>query len=744
MIINSKKLLALTTSCLLLLTAACGDGAVPENDAVSDIIEGRWSVDRAHQWYSERDWPIGFNYVPRNAINQLEMWQAETFDPATIDEELGWAADIGYNIARVYLHDIPWFVDADGFVSRIDTFLEIADKHGIAVMFVFFDDVWNPLPVAGKQPEPTPGVHNSGWVQSPGRTILGDLERHDELKPYVQGILKQFGTDSRVAIWDLYNEPGADNGRSYGDIELEDKVSFTRPLLRKVYAWAREVNPDQPLTSGLWGGDRPLNDFSAANADIITYHNYSDYSNVVRTRTRMEQYGRPVICTEWLARSSQSFDEILPVFAATDTGAIQWGLVNGKSQTIYPWQSWSEPVEGEPAVWHHDVLREDGTPYDQKEIEAIKETIANKLVERSHEARQTSRVFGTLDDGREVTLYRLENNNGASVEIMDLGATIVSLNVTDRTGNIGDIALGFDNPGQYLTDSPYFGSIVGRYANRIAEGRFSIDGETYELATNNGPNHLHGGIVGFDKRLWNSLPYEKASGAGIRFTLDSEDGDEGYPGRLSVEVDYFFDDDNRLSVEYIATTDKKTVVNLSQHTYFNLGGHDAGTIAGHELMLNAAHYTPVDSTLIPTGEIAPVADTPFDFSTPTEIGSRIDDEHEQLKFGLGYDHNWVLNDNSDDDALHLAATLYSPESGRRMKVLTDQPGIQFYAGNFLDGSISGKGGIVYEHRNGLCLETQHFPDSPNQANFPSTLLEPGDQYRTTTVFEFDIAPSTSD
>ncbi|MCV6606047.1 MAG: galactose mutarotase, partial [Porticoccaceae bacterium] len=340
-------------------------------------------------------------------------------------------------------------------------------------------------------------------------------------------------------------------------------------------------------------------------------------------------------------------------------------------------------------------------------------------------------------DGREVMLTTLSNNAGTRVAIMDLGATIVELQTADRDGNLADITLGFDNPGQYLTDSPYFGAIVGRYANRIKEGKFSLDGKEYSLAINNGPNALHGGLVGFDKRLWQSETASSESEASVTFSLVSEDGDEGYPGTLNVQVIYTLDDNNQLRVDYLATTDKTTVVNLSQHAYFNLDGHDSGAITDHELLLNASHYTPVDSTLIPTGDIATVTNTPMDFREAKAIGRDIGVEHEQLEFGKGYDHNWVL-DKTTDETLQLAASVYAPESGRTLVITTDQPGVQFYAGNFLDGSITGKGGAVYRHRNGFCLETQHYPDSPNQPNFPSTVLKPGEQYKTSTVFEFGV------
>ena len=352
-------------------------------------------------------------------------------------------------------------------------------------------------------------------------------------------------------------------------------------------------------------------------------------------------------------------------------------------------------------------------------------------------SRISSALFGELPDGQKITRYTLENKSGASVEILDLGGIIVSLNVPDRDGKLNDIVLGLDDPAQYLNESPYFGAIVGRYANRIAKGKFSLEGTDYSLAVNNGPNALHGGLVGFDKKIWNVEPFEGADHAGLSLTMVSEDGEEGYPGTLKVNVSYKLDDDNNLTINYKASTDKTTVINLSQHTYFNLNGHNSGNILDHEVFLNAASFTPVDENLIPTGEIVAVENTPMDFRQAKTIGRDIGVENEQLDVGGGYDHNWVL-DRQDMENMELAATVYEPTSGRFMEFMTDQPAIQFYTGNFLDGTVSGKAGYNYQYRGGLCLETQHFPDSPNQVNFPSTVLKAGEEYNTTTIFNFSV------
>jgi aldose 1-epimerase len=331
-----------------------------------------------------------------------------------------------------------------------------------------------------------------------------------------------------------------------------------------------------------------------------------------------------------------------------------------------------------------------------------------------------------------VDIFTLRNANGIEIKATSYGAIITSLVTPDRSGRPADIVLGFDSLDGYLEGSPYFGAVVGRYGNRIANGRFTLDGQTYSLATNNGPNHLHGGVRGFDKVVWSA---EALSGRpGVAFSRRSPDGEEGYPGNLDVRVVYELTDRDELVVEYRATTDKATPVNLTQHSYFNLAAQ--GDVLGHQLMIEADRYTPVSSTLIPTGELAPVQGTPFDFRTPAAIGSRIGQSDEQLKNGGGYDHNFVLN--RPGPGRQLAARVVEPTTGRTLEVSTTEPGVQFYSGNFLDGTITGKGGRVYQRRSGFCLETQHFPDSPNHPKFPSTILRPGAVYQSQTVFRFGV------
>lgn len=329
-------------------------------------------------------------------------------------------------------------------------------------------------------------------------------------------------------------------------------------------------------------------------------------------------------------------------------------------------------------------------------------------------------------------LYTLTNSNGVETSITNYGGRVVTLKVPDRAGKFADVVLGFDSLDPYLGNSPYFGALIGRYGNRIGKARFTLDGKEYKLAANNGPNALHGGVVGFDKVLWKG---EEGTGEepSLKLTYLSKDGEEGYPGNLSVTVVYTLTDRNELRIDYEAATDQDTVLNLTNHSYFNLAGEGVGDILGHEIMINADRFTPIDSGLIPTGELKPVKGTPFDFTKSTAIGARINDKDQQIQFGKGYDHNFVLNGGG---GLTLAARVVEPHSGRIMEVLTTQPGVQFYTGNFLDGSVKGKGGKAYPYRSAFCLETQHFPDSPNKPGFPSVVLKPGEKFTSTTVYRF--------
>jgi aldose 1-epimerase len=344
-------------------------------------------------------------------------------------------------------------------------------------------------------------------------------------------------------------------------------------------------------------------------------------------------------------------------------------------------------------------------------------------------------AFGQTGDGTAVDLYTLKNANGAEVKITTYGGIVISLKVPDRNGKFDDVVLGYDNLDGYLKNNgPYMGALIGRYANRIAKGTFKLNGVEYHLAVNNGPNHLHGGIKGFDKVVWTGKPLRVANGAALKLTYLSKDGEESYPGNLSATVIYTLTDANELRIDYAATTDKRTIVNLTSHSYFNLAGQGNGDILKHQLSINANRFTPTDAGSIPTGELRAVRGTPFDFTRTAEIGARIDQDDPQLKFGSGYDHNFVLN--KAGKRLTLAARAYEPTSGRVLQVYTTEPGVQLYAGNFLDGSITGKDGKVYKRNYGFALEAQHFPDSPNQPKFPSVVLGPGQRYTQTTIYKF--------
>lgn len=340
--------------------------------------------------------------------------------------------------------------------------------------------------------------------------------------------------------------------------------------------------------------------------------------------------------------------------------------------------------------------------------------------------------FGTLRDGTPVDLFTLRNSKGMEARITNYGGTVISLTAPDKKGKFADVVLGYDKLADYVKNSPYFGCLVGRYGNRIAKGRFTLNGVVYKLAKNNGQNSLHGGKKGFDKMVWAARPFKKKGEQALELTYVSKDGEEGFPGTLSVKAVYTLTEDNALRLDMTATTDKDTLCNLTHHSYFNLAGK--GDILGHKVTLEADHITPVGADLIPTGELMPVAKTPFDFSKPMTIGSRINKENEQLKFGAGYDHNWVAN--KPKNKLGLIATVHEPKSGRFMEVLTTEPGVQLYTGNYLNETMVGKGGWVYQRRSGLALEPQHFPDSPNKPGFPSTVLKPGLKYKNTIIYRF--------
>ncbi|MDN3204081.1 cellulase family glycosylhydrolase [Algoriphagus sediminis] len=350
----------------------------------------QWSKEKAWEWYDQQPWLVGTNFNPSTSINQLEFWQEETFDPETIDRELRWSAELGMNLHRIYLHNLLWDQDSAGFLKRVDEYLRIADSYGIKTMLVLLDDVWHPYPKLGPQPDPVPHLHNSGWVQAPGAEILGDSTRHDELENYIKGVMNHFGKDDRVLVWDIYNEPdnvSSQMGRK--EIEVENKHIFSLALLKKVVRWSREINPDQPITTGLWRGDisnwgnpdslPPLDRFMVENSDVISFHAYDGDPAAVKEKiAELEKYGRPLLCTEYLARGGgNTFEAILPIFKDNKIAAINWGFVSGKTNTIYPWESWRREFNAEPEVWHHDILRSDGTPFSEDEITFIKSILSD-------------------------------------------------------------------------------------------------------------------------------------------------------------------------------------------------------------------------------------------------------------------------------------------------------------------------------------------------------------------------------
>jgi len=346
----------------------------------------RWSVEKANMWYAKQPWLVGCNFNPSTAINQLEMWQAESFDPATIDRELGYAQDLGFTSVRVFLHHLAWKQGERAFLGRMDTFLTLAEKHRIGVMFVFFDSCWDPNPTPGKQRPPRPHVHNSGWVQDPGREVLSNPALVDGLEPYVKAVLRQFRNDPRIHVWDLFNEPDNDNRNSYGAAglrtEVRNKAELTLPLLKKVFAWAREVNPSQPLTAGVWIGNwgdpdklSPFEQFMLENSDVISFHNYAKLEDLKKCVENLRRYQRPILCTEFMARPAGStFDPHLAYLKSQRVGAYNWGFVSGKTQTIYPWDSWQITYTNEPPLWFHDILRPGGRPYIPAEVEFIRQT----------------------------------------------------------------------------------------------------------------------------------------------------------------------------------------------------------------------------------------------------------------------------------------------------------------------------------------------------------------------------------
>ena len=367
---------------LLALWAALCVGAT----GLAKAENGVWSVKQANEWQKKHGWRVGCNFTPAYAINELEMWQADTFNSGAIDRELGWAESLGFNSVRVFLHNTLWDEDAKGFLKRMDTFLRVADKHHIGVMFVLLDSCWDPFPKAGTQREPRPHVHNSGWVQAPGQDILKDPARYDSLKPYITGVLRRFKNDRRIDAWDLFNEPDNDNRSAYGSMELADKPRYALELLKKEVGWAREVKPSQPLTIDIWYGDwsepsklNPMQKYSLENSDVISFHCYDKPDDLKNKMAQLRSWNRPLVCTEYMARPQGSeFDPSLEIMKTAGVAAYNWGFVSGKTQTIYPWDSWQKAYTDEPPVWFHDIFRPDGSPYRPEEVAYIRRVTAKR------------------------------------------------------------------------------------------------------------------------------------------------------------------------------------------------------------------------------------------------------------------------------------------------------------------------------------------------------------------------------
>ena len=386
--------LLVTISILMLACNPVSQSDEPDNNSERETSReenrhpNQWSTERANEWYAAQPWLVGTNFTPSTAVNQLEMWQADSFDPASIERELALSASTGMNAHRVYLHNLLWEQDSTGFLERVEEFLRLADKHGIKTMLVLFDGVWHPQPKLGVQPAPVPHRHNSGWVQGPGADYLKDPGTYPVLEAYVKGVVRHFADDKRVVIWDIFNEPENGNQGPYGHLELEDKYDRAFDLLRAAYGWAREVNPSQPITSGVWGGfigaegRQPdqltgISKFMLEHSDIITFHNYDEPPVASRQVAYLQQYGRPILCTEYLARSrNNTFANLLPLFKENKIGAFNWGLVAGKTNTIYHWDSWDSTYTAEPALWHHDIFRSDQRPYLEEEVSLIRQLTA--------------------------------------------------------------------------------------------------------------------------------------------------------------------------------------------------------------------------------------------------------------------------------------------------------------------------------------------------------------------------------
>lgn len=728
-------LLALTAVCCctaLASEAPRRKAAVPEEPQIGQ----RWSEEKVNAWYAEQEWPVGCVFMPSYAGTPVQLWGADYFDADVCDRELGLAEDLGFNVIRLFLADIVWQTDHDGFMERLEKTLALADKHGMRVLVTFYTNggtIKNPY--VGPQPEPTPGIHNPIWMSSPGRDIVNDPSRWDVIERYQKEVMTKYKDDPRVFAWCLYNEP--ENTRGFN----------TLPFLREVFKWAREVNPSQPLTAPVWrlpgidsGTDMPIVAFVLENSDVISFHSYADLNVTTRFVNMLLKFNRPLVCSEWMARTKGStYLNILPLFKKHKVASFSYGLVNGKQQCHLPWNPVDKdgkkiPYTEEPPVWFHDIFRPDGTPWDEAECRFIRSM--TKDLKRT--PRLVGEDYGTLSDGKKAHKYTIVNSKGARLVLSDYGARIISVVMPDRNGVMGDVIVGPDDLKTFEDASPerFLGCVIGRYGNRINHASFTLDGKKYELEANENlggvPVQCHGASQGFDRHLWEGTPLREEGRQGVRMHRLSPDGESGFPGNCDCYVTYWLKEDNTVQIDYSATTDKATVVNLSNHSYFNLKGGKGGYVMDHLLTVEADECILNNEQMCPD-KVLPVEGTPFDFRSPHRVDYRLDMPNEQLRIMKGMSACWCIR--GYDGTLRKASDLYEPQSGRGVETWTTEPAILTYTGRGFDGSLQGKYGPV-EKYGGMLLETIHFADSPNQERFPSTVLRPGDSYSSSTEWRF--------
>lgn len=696
----------------------------------------RWSEERANAWYDAQEWPVGCVFVPSYGGTPVEMWSAETFDADVVDRELGLAESLGFNVIRLFLCDIVWQNDHDGFMERLERHLQLCEKHGMRMLVTFFTNggtIKNPY--LGPQPQPKPGIHNSTWMSSPGRDVVNNPEKWGVIEKYQKEIMTKYRDDPRVFAWCLYNEP-------------ENTATFnTMPFLREVFKWAREVNPSQPLTAPVWrypgidaGTDMPIVSFILENSDVISFHSYADLNVTTKFVNMLLKFNRPLVCSEWMARTKGStYLSILPLFKKHKVACFSYGLVNGKQQCHLPWNAKDKdgnviPFTEEPPVWFHDIFRPDGTPWDAAECAFIR-SMTRDIRKTPVAVREN---YGTLSTGEAASKFTLVNSKGAKLVVSDYGARIISIVMPDRKAVMGDVVVGPDEFSTFENAKPerFLGCVIGRYGNRINHASFTLDGVKYELEANENlggePVQCHGASQGFDRFLWDASIVKEEGRQGVRMHRLSPDGESGFPGNCDCFVTYWLTEDNIVEVDYDATTDKPTVVNLSNHTFFNLKGDKGGYVMDHLFTVEADKCIQNNEQMCPD-LILPVEGSPFDFREPHRVDYRLDMPNEQLRIMKGMSACWCIR--GYDGTLRKAADLYDRESGRGVETWTTEPALLTYTARGFNGTLQGKYGPV-EKYGGMLLETIHYADSPNQDRFPSTVLRPGEKYHSTTQWHF--------